>query len=141
MSYILHLQRKGIINMEMESLAFAAMCNHAGIRAAVVCVSIVDRMQGDQVIFNLSACKYLHYLHNFCFLKVLAQKEVLNEWQLRPQKLVARYIKKHLGILDEKTPIPLHRLCDLSPTLSCPHKHLAVKSPRRMKVVQVRVKI
>jgi len=35
--------------MEMESLEFAAFCHHVGIPSAVVCVTLLDRMQGDQV--------------------------------------------------------------------------------------------
>jgi len=49
MAYIHHLERNGVTNIEMESLAFAALTHHAGIRAAVVCVAVVDRMKGDQV--------------------------------------------------------------------------------------------
>ena len=49
MSYILELNRGGVTNIEMESLAFAALTHMAGIRAAVVCVSLLDRIKGDQV--------------------------------------------------------------------------------------------
>ncbi|EFX77188.1 uridine phosphorylase 1-like isoform X2 [Daphnia pulex] len=66
-----------ILNMEMESLAFAALTHHAGIRAAVICVTLLNRLNGDQVA---------------------SSKEVLNEWQNRPQAIVARYIKKHMGM-------------------------------------------
>lgn len=52
MSYIHHLERSGVTNIEMESLAFAALTHHAGIRAAVICVSLLDRIRGDQVHFN-----------------------------------------------------------------------------------------
>jgi len=112
MEYINHLHKNGVTNIEMESLAFASLTHHAGIKAAVICVSIVDRLIADQV---------------------LAPKEVLHEWQLRPQKLVAQYIKKHLGLAPENR---VHqRLCDLSP--SCPMKQVfRVKSPRRMNMVQ-----
>lgn len=48
MSYIHHLERSGVTNIEMESLAFAALTHHAGIRAAVICVSLLDRIRGDQ---------------------------------------------------------------------------------------------
>jgi len=111
MSYIHQLHRTGVTNIEMESLAFAALTHHAGIRAAVICVSVLDRMKGDQV---------------------LAVKEVLNEWQLRPQKLVARYIKKHLGLVGiRKSPL----LRDLECT-ACPHTAaIRVKSPRRLNMV------
>ncbi|KOB71182.1 Uridine phosphorylase 1 [Operophtera brumata] len=32
----------------MESLAFAALTHHAGIKAAVICVTLLDRLKGDQ---------------------------------------------------------------------------------------------
>lgn len=41
-------------NIEMESLAFAALTHHAGIKAAVVCVSLLDRLRGDQVSFLIN---------------------------------------------------------------------------------------
>ncbi|XP_022188865.1 uridine phosphorylase 1 isoform X1 [Nilaparvata lugens] len=75
MEYLQKLKQEGIVNIEMESLAFAAMTHAAGIRSAIVCVSIVDRLKGDQI-------------HT--------PKEVLDEWQMRPQQLVARYIKRYL---------------------------------------------
>jgi uridine phosphorylase len=111
LSYIHHLHRNNVTNIEMESLAFAALTQHAGIRASVICVSLLDRLRGDQI---------------------LAPKEVLNEWQLRPQKLVARYIKRHLGLEQRKSPL---LTIDHTPTL-CPHSVLRVKSPRRMNMVQ-----
>ena len=39
--------------MEMESLCFAALCHHAGIRGAVVCVTLLNRLKGDQVCVGL----------------------------------------------------------------------------------------
>ena len=40
--------------MEMEALVFAALTHKAGIRSAVVCVTLLDRLQGDQVtMFSL----------------------------------------------------------------------------------------
>ena len=39
----------GVVNMEMEATVFAAMTHMAGIRAAVVCVTLLDRLKGDQV--------------------------------------------------------------------------------------------
>lgn len=39
----------GVRNIEMESTAFAAFCLRAGIRGAVVCATLLDRLQGDQV--------------------------------------------------------------------------------------------
>nr|CAH7730795.1 unnamed protein product [Callosobruchus chinensis] len=54
--------------------------------------------------------------------RVATPKEVMNEWQLRPQILVARYIKKYL---QNKGRISFDG-----------HGSIAVKSPRRFKLVQ-----
>ena len=40
---------QGVTNMEMEALVFAGLTHKAGIRSAVVCVTLLDRLQGDQV--------------------------------------------------------------------------------------------
>lgn len=69
---------------------------------------------GQMLLFRL-----ITKLLNF---QVSTPKEVLNEWQIRPQKLVARYIKKHLQM---KGRISLDG-----------HGAMAVKSPRRFKLVQ-----
>ncbi|XP_043831976.1 uridine phosphorylase 1 isoform X1 [Dromiciops gliroides] len=66
----------GIRNIEMESSIFAAMCGASGIKAAVVCVTLLNRLKGDQIS---------------------SSHEVLLEYQKRPQKLVGRFIKKRLG--------------------------------------------
>merc|ERR1711916_87979 len=39
----------GIRNIEMESLVFAAFCQKVGIRGAVVCATLLDRLRGDQL--------------------------------------------------------------------------------------------
>lgn len=49
MAYLEKVHKSGVVNMEMESLAFAALTHHAGIRGAVICATIVDRLKGDQV--------------------------------------------------------------------------------------------
>ncbi|CAH0553327.1 unnamed protein product [Brassicogethes aeneus] len=49
MDYLKKLQNHGVKNIEMEVVPFAAMTHHAGIRAAVVCVTFLDRLKGDQV--------------------------------------------------------------------------------------------
>ncbi len=36
-------------NIEMEATCFAALTHKAGIRAAIVCVTFLDRLEGDQV--------------------------------------------------------------------------------------------
>ena len=49
MAYLQEVASKGVTNMEMEALVFAALTHLAGIRSAVVCVTLLDRLKGDQV--------------------------------------------------------------------------------------------
>jgi len=65
----------GVLNIEMESLCFAAMCHHAGLKGAVICVTLLDRFKGDAV----------ETPHN-----------ILNAWGERPCILAARYIKQQM---------------------------------------------
>ncbi|EDV56723.1 uridine phosphorylase 1 isoform X1 [Drosophila erecta] len=74
-TYLEQLQSQDVKNIEMESLAFAALTSRANIRGAVVCVAILNRLNGDQI-------KTPH--------------DVLSKWEKRPQELVARYIRKVL---------------------------------------------
>lgn len=53
MEYLTKLNKFGVVNIEMECTIFAALTHHAGIRSAVVCVTLLDRLKGDQVIFHL----------------------------------------------------------------------------------------
>lgn len=66
----------GVCNIEMESTVLAAMCKLSGLSAAVVCVTILDRLKGDQVT---------------------SSHEVLQSYEQRPQILVGHYIKKQLN--------------------------------------------
>lgn len=59
MDYLKGIHKAGVKNIEMESLSFAALTHHAGIKSAVVCVTIVDRLKGDQV--GTSVFISLHY--------------------------------------------------------------------------------
>jgi uridine phosphorylase len=102
LEYLEKVHKAGVANIEMESLSFAALTHTAGIKAAVICVSLMDRLKSDQV---------------------LAPKEVLEEWQERPQKLVARYIKNYLA---QKGRLSLDGHCG----------SMHVLSPRRFKLVQ-----
>ncbi|KAM9216660.1 uridine phosphorylase 1 isoform 1-T6 [Dugong dugon] len=65
----------GIRNIEMECSVFAALCSACGLRAAVVCVTLLNRLDGDQIN---------------------SPHEVLKEYQQRPQILVGYFIKKCL---------------------------------------------
>ena len=49
MAYLKHVSDNGVVNMEMEATVFAAMTHMAGIRSAVVCVTLLNRLKGDQV--------------------------------------------------------------------------------------------
>jgi len=71
MNYLKRMSEMGVLNMEMEALVFSALTKKAGIRAAVICITLLDRLKGDQVTHP---------------------KEELTAWQERPQKIVARYI-------------------------------------------------
>ncbi|XP_023570330.1 uridine phosphorylase 1-like isoform X1 [Octodon degus] len=74
--YLRAAHAAGIRNIEMESSVFAAMCSACGLRAAVVCVTLLDRLKGDQIS---------------------SPHEVLAEYQQRPQRLVGHFIGKSLG--------------------------------------------
>lgn len=77
MNFLLSLHKRGIKNIEMESVPFSALTYEAGIRAADICVTLVDRLKEDQIGVS---------------------KDVIENWEKRPQKLVARYIKKMLAV-------------------------------------------
>ncbi|XP_054711527.1 uridine phosphorylase 1-like [Uloborus diversus] len=77
MEFLNMVHSKGVKNIEMESLAFAAMCHHAGIKGGVVCVALLDRLSGDQID---------------------TPKEVMDLWQDRPQQLVLKFIKNRLNL-------------------------------------------
>jgi len=66
----------GVVNIEMEATCFASMCRYAGIPGAIVCGTLIDRLQGDQVD---------------------TPKHILAQIQQRPQQLVLKFIKKRLG--------------------------------------------
>ncbi|XP_061705432.1 uridine phosphorylase 2-like isoform X2 [Cydia pomonella] len=70
-SFLRTLLDLGVKNIEMEATAFAAYTREAGVRAADVCVTILDRLQGDQVT---------------------SSKATMLEWQSRPIALVGSFI-------------------------------------------------
>merc|ERR1712179_328585 len=88
MAYLEEASSKGVSNMEMEALVFAALTNMGGIRSAVVCVTLLDRLKGDQVT---------------------TPKEELIVWQSRPMEIVARYILSELSIAEKETSTPTIR--------------------------------
>ncbi|XP_013880376.1 uridine phosphorylase 1 isoform X1 [Austrofundulus limnaeus] len=80
--YLTKAKEAGVCNIEMESSVFAAMCNLSGLRAAVVCVTLLDRLKGDQLS---------------------SSHDVLHNYQLRPQVLVGYYIKKQLKAKSQRS--------------------------------------
>ncbi|XP_072903458.1 uridine phosphorylase 2 isoform X1 [Hemitrygon akajei] len=76
--YLKKAYRAGVRNIEMESTVFAAMCHSCDLKAAIVCVTLLNRLDGDQIT---------------------SPHEVLLEYQKRPQKIVSMFIKKQLGLL------------------------------------------
>ena len=62
MNFLKTIHEQGVVNMEMESLCFAALCHHAGIKSAVICVTLLNRLKGDQVSPILMLfLKYRHF--------------------------------------------------------------------------------
>ncbi|XP_060776517.1 uridine phosphorylase 1-like [Neoarius graeffei] len=75
-NYLSEAYAAGVRNIEMESTVFGAMCKLSNIRAAVVCVTLLDRQKGDQLA---------------------SSHDVMLSYQQRPQILVGHYIKKKLN--------------------------------------------
>nr|CAB3267524.1 uridine phosphorylase 2 [Phallusia mammillata] len=63
----------GIRNFEMESCCFSGLCARANLKCAIVCTTVVNRLERDDVT---------------------ADKSLLEEWEFYPQQLVAEYIKR-----------------------------------------------
>ena len=49
MSFLKRLDEAGVKNIEMEATALAAITKAAGVRSGNVCVTIINRLEGDQV--------------------------------------------------------------------------------------------
>ncbi|EFO21489.1 uridine phosphorylase [Loa loa] len=77
LAFLNRLHNLGVRNIEMESLCFAALFNRGNIRAAVVCVALLDRLKGDQV---------------------LLKSDDLSEFETRVFKVVNIYIKQQLKL-------------------------------------------
>lgn len=83
------IHEKGVRNIEMEATLFAAYTQRAGVKginshpyqtqvsAAIVCVALLNRMNGDQV--NIP-------------------KELYVDYEERPFRLVTALIRRQLGI-------------------------------------------
>ncbi|CAI5445519.1 unnamed protein product [Caenorhabditis angaria] len=76
-AFLEKLYNLGVRNIEMESTCFASFTHRAGHRSAIVCVTLLNRMNGDQV-------------------KI--EKEKYVEYEERPFRLVTALIRKQLAI-------------------------------------------
>nr|CDS29161.1 uridine phosphorylase 1 [Hymenolepis microstoma] len=65
----------GVRNLEMESLGFAAFCQRLKIRAAVICATMVNRLESDQISTPV---------------------DTMHMWQERPLQILIAYMKKAL---------------------------------------------
>ncbi|VDN99582.1 unnamed protein product [Rodentolepis nana] len=67
----------GVRNLEMESLGFAAFCQRLNIKAAVICATMVNRLESDQLSTPV---------------------DTMHMWQERPLQILIAYMKKELGM-------------------------------------------
>ena len=52
LNFLHKLRSKKIVNIEMESVVFAGMCREANVHFAVICVGLLNRLEGDQVVLS-----------------------------------------------------------------------------------------
>ncbi|ETN77818.1 uridine phosphorylase [Necator americanus] len=76
LGFLKKIYEKGVRNIEMESTCFASMTYRAGVKAAIVCVTLLNRMKSDQV--KIRQDQYM-------------------EFEERPFRLVTAFIRKQLG--------------------------------------------
>jgi uridine phosphorylase len=56
MEWLQRLQDMGVTNIEMEAPEFAAFCKRMNVPALLICVTLLNRMEGDQVLVSASCC-------------------------------------------------------------------------------------
>lgn len=61
MEFLQKVFKLGVRNFEMEAPVFGALTHHAGIKGAIICASLVNRLNGDQVSLhlNLNSIQYI----------------------------------------------------------------------------------
>jgi len=74
MEFLKNLSGLGVKNIEMEAGYFAAFTHHLGIKAGVICVALINRLEGDTV---------------------RSKKKDLVEFEKFPIQVLLGYIKKH----------------------------------------------
>jgi uridine phosphorylase len=70
--FIARLKDLGVHNIEMEATGFASFTNRANVKGAIICVALLNRLNGDQV--TLDKATYIDY-------------------ELRPFKLVSSFLR------------------------------------------------
>ena len=75
--HLKELKAAGVDNIEMECTAIASLCHKAGVRCAVVCVALINRLDGSD--------------------QVEIPPHVYGDYSLRPQKLIAKFIKEQVA--------------------------------------------
>ena len=78
MAFLQRAHDSGVRNIEMEALQFCSFTQHLNIPAAVCCVTLLNRLEGDQV---------------------LAAPEKMAAWDAYPGEVVLSYIKAREGLL------------------------------------------
>lgn len=71
LTYLKRAYQSGVRNFEMEASLFAAVCNQAEVPSFVVCVTLLNRLEGDQVTIP---------------------HDQLHEFEERPFEIVASFI-------------------------------------------------
>ena len=75
MQFLKQISQAGVVNFEMEATEFGMFTTRLGIPGAVVCTTLLDRLQGDTVD---------------------TPAEVMEEWNTRPAQVVLSFIQRHL---------------------------------------------
>lgn len=52
LDFLHKLKSKNILNIEMEGVTFAAYCREANVHFAIICVGLLNRLNGDQVVLT-----------------------------------------------------------------------------------------
>ncbi|XP_023304273.2 uridine phosphorylase 1 [Lucilia cuprina] len=76
MAFIQQCYDKGIRNIEMEATMFSSLTKHVGVKAADICVTLINRFEGDQIKIT---------------------KEQKHDFEQRPFNIVGAYIQKVLA--------------------------------------------
>lgn len=75
MTFLKKCYDTGIRNIEMEATMFASLTKHVGVKAADICVTLINRLNGDQIAIT---------------------KEQKHEFEQRPLLVVGNFIKQSL---------------------------------------------